>query len=116
MNNWIKVITISIIALAATSCSSSYYGEMHSSTVLSQANFSYVQLGVSGNAEYKSNWGKKKPAAIVAEAKKDLLNKHALQDNQALVNITVSWKKGSYRFFSSTLTKCTVSADIVEFK
>ena len=47
------------------------------------------------------------------EAKKDMLAGYELQPNQALANVTVDWKHSRYILVKTT--KCSVSADIVEF-
>lgn len=55
---------------------------------------------------------------LIADAKKDLLKNlkdGELQDGQALVNITVNWKRTMYTPILVKVT-CTITADIVEFK
>ena len=49
----------------------------------------------------------------VEEAKKEMLADYKLQANQALANVTVDWKHGRYILVKTT--KCSVSADVVEF-
>ena len=55
---------------------------------------------------------------LIADAKKDLLKNlkdGELQDGQALVNITVNWKRTMYTPILVKVT-CITTADIVEFK
>jgi hypothetical protein len=52
--------------------------------------------------------------ALVADAKRNLLENYPLKENQTLANISVDFKN-SY-FLIVYLTKVTVTADIVEFK
>lgn len=54
--------------------------------------------------------------ALVEEAKSELKKVLPLSDNQAYVNITVNWKTSYIIFGVIMKVKCTVTADIVEFK
>ena len=49
-------------------------------------------------------------------AKERMLEKNPLKDNQTLANVTVNFKKSHYFFVGFGSVKCTVTADIVEFK
>ena len=113
-----KVLRLLIIVIGVLSFSSCaiHNGYMNNSVSLSQANFSYTQTSISGTASTLKVFGigGLKRSAIVEEAKKDMLTIHPLQPNQALANITVNWKTGFY--FIVITNKCTVTADVVEFK
>ena len=90
---------------------------MVNSASLSSNNFTYVKKDVNGTAmaTYVFGLGGLSIMAIVDDAKKDLLSANPLKDNQALVNLTISWKKTFVLPFAIT-NRCTVTADIVEFK
>lgn len=51
--------------------------------------------------------------ALVAEAKKDLVQKAGVTDRQALANVAVDFKT-SLVFFV-IVQRCTVTADVIEF-
>ena len=104
-----------VIALGFSSCAV-HNGYMNNSASLSQANFDYTQTSISGTAKTLKVFGigGLGKSAIVEEAKKDMLKNHPLKSNQALANITVNWKTGFYLLVISN--KCTVTADVVEFK
>jgi len=123
MQNYIKmknrifksVITLFVISLLS-SCAM-HQGYMVNSASLGSNNFTYVKKDVTGTAmaTYVFGLGGLSKKAIVDDAKKDLLSANPLKDNQALVNLTVSWKNTFVLPFAIT-NRCTVTADIVEFK
>ncbi len=115
MKRVFRLLIIVIGVLSFSSCAV-HNGYMNNSASLSQANFSYAQTSISGTASTLKflGIGGLGKSAIVEEAKKDMLKKHPLQSNQALANITVNWKNGFY--FIVLTNKCTVTADVVEFK
>jgi len=115
MKRVFRLLIIVIGVLSFSSCAV-HNGYMNNSASLSQANFSYTQTSISGTASTLKvlGIGGLGKSAIVEEAKKDMLKKHPLQSNQALANITVNWKNGFY--FIVQTNKCTVTADVVEFK
>lgn len=91
-------------------------GYVSNSAALGTNNFAYVKRSVQGVAQatYIIGIGGLKREALVEEARKDLMESFQLQDNQALVNITVSYKTTFVLpFFWSN--KCTVSASVVQF-
>jgi hypothetical protein len=104
-----------IVVFTLSSCAI-HNGYMNNSASLSQANFSYVGNEISGTASTMRVFGigGLNKQAIVAEAKRNMLKNHPLKENQALANITVNWKLGFYLIVVND--KCTVTADIVEFK
>ena len=115
MKNMYRSIVFVIGVFAFSSCAT-HNGYMNGSASLSEANFSYAQTSISGEATSLKIFGigGLGKNAIVEEAKKDMLKKNPLKANQALANVTVNWKNGFY-FMVQTNT-CTVTADIVEFK
>lgn len=114
-------VTISLLLIAvfmlSQGCIALHYGTMQNSAALSSNNFSYVKKDLYGTAraQYILFIGGYKREALVNEAKQNMLAINPLEDNQALANITVNFKSSSILFFYGEL-KCTVTADIVEFK
>lgn len=97
-----------------------HQGYLMNSAALSSNNFSYVKKGLSGSASatYVFGLGGNTPIALVDEAKNNMLSGYAeslLKDNRALVNLTVNWKNTLVLPFV-VVNKCTVTADLVEFK
>ena len=91
-------------------------GYTTNSAALSTYNFSYARTSVEGTAKafYVLGIGGLSRQALVEEARKNLMENHALQDNQAFVNITVSYKVTFVLpFFIQN--KCTMSASVVQF-
>ncbi len=115
MKKTFRLFIVLIGILTFSSCAI-HTGYMNNSTSLSQPNFRYVHNNITGKATTVKvlGIGGLAQKAIVEEAKEDMLRNHPLQPNQALANINVSWKTGFYFIFTSK--RCTVSADIVEFK
>ena len=114
MKNLIRLSVYAILIAMFSSCAS-HYGFMNNSASLNKANFSYLQRNVSGTAQTVKifGFGGLGDDGLVEKAKLDMLVKSELQSNQALVNVTVDWRN-SWMCFVRT-TKCTVTADIVEF-
>jgi hypothetical protein len=112
--NLLKTIAGFLIISALTSCAF-HTGVMNNSVQLNQNNFKYVRnaTGVAKTTKIIGIGGNEKQA-LVAEAKKDLLDNYPLKDGQALANIVVDFKTSIFLFL--TETKVTVTADIVEFK
>ena len=110
-----SVITLFIISLLS-SCAI-HQGYMVNSASLGSNNFTYVKKDVTGTAmaTYVFGLGGNEEMAIVDSAKMDLLSLNPLKDNQALVNLTLNWKYTFVLPFVIT-NRCTLSADIVEFK
>ncbi len=114
MKKGINLLVVVIGVLSLSSCAI-HNGYMNNSASLSQANFSYIQTSISGKASTLNvlGIGGLDRSAIVEEAKRDMLNKHPLKKNQALVNTTVNWKSVYYLIVITN--ECTVTADVVEF-
>lgn len=91
-------------------------GYVTNSASLSTNNFAYVSKTVQGvaKATYVLGIGGLSRQALVEEARRDLLENYHLKDNQALVNITVSFK-ATFVIPIFMEHKCTVSASIVQF-
>ena len=112
-----QIFKIALIAVMAifSSCAM-HTGEMLSSASLSTSNFSYIKNDVLGTAKatYIFGIGGLSKRALVNNAKKQLLESNPLKNNQTLANITINWRT---TFFLLGFSKrCTITADIVEFK
>jgi len=114
MKNIIKVSLFTILLIMVSSCAL-HTGVMSNSAQLSHANFSYVKKGLYGTCQTTRilGFGGVFKADLVEEAKKEMLEDYELQANQALANVTVDWKHSRYILVKTT--KCSVSADVVEF-
>lgn len=115
MKNVSRLLTLTVFVAMLSSCAM-HSGYMNNSTSLSNANFSFTQQNISGFSEafYVFGIGGNEKEALVEEAKRDMLKDHPLQPNQTLANVTVNWKNSFYLVVM--MSKCTVTADIVEFK
>lgn len=102
-------------AISLTSCAL-HSGYMNNSAALNQANFDYVERGLTGSASTTKviGIGGLGKSAIVDEAKRDMLKNNSLKANQALANVTVNWKRSFLILVEKN--KCTVTADVIEFK
>lgn len=105
------------ILLSLNSCIALHSGYITNSAALSRGNFKYVTMDAQGTSKALYIWGigGLDRNAMVSEAKEKLLDQYPLEDNQALVNVTVNWKSSFYLLFPLATKKCTVTADIVEF-
>ena len=117
-NSFIQIFVLTIIVIGFTNCASILGGNLQGSAALNQSNFSYVKKDIKGSstATYIFGIGGMNRQAIAAEAKENLLKENPLKDNQALANITVNFKASSILGIIYQTTKCTITADIVEFK
>jgi hypothetical protein len=114
--NYLRHLAVVITTTLLLSSCASYQGTgITGSASLNSNNFRYAAKGVQGSITINRflGLGGISRKAMVAEAKDALLAKVRLQDGQALANVTVDLKI-SYVFVIQT-TRCTVSADIVEF-
>jgi hypothetical protein len=113
-NNLAKIILLAL-TLAFSGCAT-HSGYMNSTTSLSSGNFKYVKREVQGTAKtiYIFGIGGLHKTALVNEAKRNLLHNYQLQDNQALADLTVSWKQLLVLPFYRE-NRCTVTASIVQF-
>jgi hypothetical protein len=99
-----------------------HMGTYNSSAVLNQANFSYVKQDLVGKSKltYILGIGGLAKETLVFHAKKDLIKNHfgndsGLKENQALANVSVNVKTSNYLGLF-VIAKCTLTADLVEFK
>lgn len=108
-------ISIALLTIFSFSGCAVHNGFMSDSVSLSKNNFKMVRYaeGTASTTKFFGLGGLAKNA-LVAEAKKDLMQNYPLKDGQALANVTVDFKN-SFVFFIMK-TKVTVTADIVEFK
>jgi len=107
-----------MLSLSIASCSAVHSGQMENSASLSSANFSYAKQNIAGKsqANYILGIGGLAKETLVNEAKLKMLAENPLKANQTLANITVNFKKSFYLGLIYSTVKCTVTADIVEFK
>ena len=116
-----KIILKSVLAITivifASSCSAYHSGYMANSASLSAANFSYTKQNIKGEATaaYILGIGGLAKETLVDNAKQQMLNANPLKSNQTFANLTVNFKASYYLGVYKTL-KCTVTADVVEFK
>lgn len=110
-----------LIAFASSSLLLTQSCAVHSGLITSGAslqsnNFSIVESNVQGvaKAKYIFGIGGLSKNALVAEAKKDLTQKHPLKAGQAYTNFIVDFKASYLPVVTGS--RCTVTVDIVEFK
>jgi hypothetical protein len=122
MNKMNKLILKSIfaitIAIFITSCAAVHSGYMSNSAALSSANFSYVKQNIKGEATatYVLGIGGLAKETLVDNAKQQMLSSNPLKSNQTFANLTVNFKSSMYFGLLFRTVKCTVTADVVEFK
>ena len=110
----IALFSIAAMAMLFSSCAV-HNGIGMSNASLSENNFTIVKFAKGDVATTKIfGLGGLSKDAMVAEAKQELLANYPLQEGQALANMTVDWKMSFYFFV--VVTKCTVTADIVQFQ
>lgn len=111
-----KLITL-ISFFFLVSCVSLHTGMPSSSASLSSNNFKYVIKDAKGSASVTQFLslipGFK--ATLINDAKMEILKKYPLKDNQVLANITVDFKNNLILGPVIRTTKCTITADIIEF-
>ncbi|GAB3541454.1 hypothetical protein GCM10027443_40750 [Pontibacter brevis] len=90
---------------------------MASSASLNSANFAYAKQNIKGEstATYVFGIGGMAKESLVANAKQQMLASNPLSANQALANLTVSYKSSFYLGLLYRTVTCTVTADVVEF-
>ncbi|WP_291101585.1 MULTISPECIES: DUF6567 family protein [unclassified Flavobacterium] len=116
-----KIILRTAIALIITvfisSCGATHSGYMTNSAALSSANFSYLKQNINGEATatYVLGIGGLAKETLVDNAKQKMLENNPLKSNQTFANLTVNFKSSYYLGLFGKV-KCTVTADIVEFK
>jgi hypothetical protein len=106
---------LSLLFLA--SCVSVHTGMPSSSASLSSNNFKYVIKDAKGSASVTQFLslipGFKE--TLINDAKMEILKKYPLKDNQVMANITVDFKNNLIFGPVVRTTKCTITADIIEF-
>lgn len=100
-----------------TGCIATHLGTMSGSASLNAPNFIYKKQDVYGEAQavYILGIGGMENKSLIIEAKKNMLKTNPLMKNQALANVTVSYKSTGFVGVLIRTITCTVSADIVEF-
>jgi hypothetical protein len=100
-----------------TGCIATHVGNMSGSASLSSPNFLYKKQNIFGEskATYVLGIGGEARQSLILEAKKNMLKENPLLRNQALANVTVSYKNTNFMGFLVVVVRCNVSADIVEF-
>lgn len=120
-----KIIPNFILAIATaiifSGCMALHQGYMANSTALGAANFSYVTQNAQGTSTATYivfGLGGVRAETLVSGAKQKLLETYPLKSNQALANVTVDFQTTLWFPFGLFVSKikCTVTADIVEFK
>lgn len=110
-------LAFAIFLIGFTGCIATHVGTMSDSASLGSANFSYKKQNLTGESKavYILGIGGEARKSLVWEAKQKLMAKNQLQSNQALANLSVSYKTGYYLGPLIMAVRCVVSADIVEF-
>jgi hypothetical protein len=110
----VTFVAIGLLGLMIAGCAY-HNGIMTNSASLSQNNFKIVKFAKGeSNTMYILGIGGLGKDAMVAEAKKNLLENFPLKEGQALANTTVDFKTSYFLIvFKNTVT---MTADIVEFK
>ena len=114
----LKSIFAITIAIFISSCAAFHSGYMSNSAALSSANFSYVKQNIKGKATatYVLGIGGLAKETLVDNAKQQMLASNPLKSNQTFANLTVNFKSSFYLGVLIRTVKCTVTADVVEFK
>ncbi len=110
-------VTSLLLFTFLSGCIATHNGYLTDSASLNSPNFVYKKVNAVGEAKatYVLGIGGVARKSLVLEAKKQMLALNPLQKNQALANVTASFKTTYFFAFIVVTTKCTVSADIVEF-
>lgn len=105
------------LCLLLTGCLATHTGFISDSASLSSPNFMYKKQNIFGEstATYILGIGGDGRQSLIVEAKKNMLKDNPLLANQALANVSVSYKTTHFLGFLATDVKCIVSADLVEF-
>lgn len=113
----LKFSLIFLIFSILTGCIASHVGIMSGSASLDAPNFTYKKQNVFGEAQatYVLGIGGVARQSLIIEAKKNMLKANPLLSNQALANVSVSYKSTGFLGFIVRTVKCDVSADIVDF-
>jgi hypothetical protein len=106
-----------VVLIVLFSSCATQKGYTLSSTHPGKNSYIVVRSNVQGiaKANYLFGFGSFAKGALVNEAKTQLIESNHLDLNQELVNLKVNWKVVHARPFYIT-NRCTVTADIVEFK
>lgn len=113
----VYLVTALAFCSILTGCIATHVGNMTGSASLNAPNFSYKKQNILGvaTATYILGIGGESRQSLIMEAKKNMLKGNSLQKNQALANVSVSYKTTHFIGFLITTVNCMVSADVVEF-
>lgn len=116
MNNITLKLGLSSLIFLLSSCLATHTGSITNSVSITNGNVTYVKEDVEGIAivNYVLFVGGHKKHTLVTDAKKDLKAKFPLSKNQGYANMVVNFKT-TFILGIIGVTRCTVSADIVEF-
>ena len=116
-NKVILLIPALSIFIIFSGCIATHTGNMSNSASLDSPNFVYKKQNISGEtkATYILGIGGAARQSLIFEAKKNMIATNPLLKNQALANVTASYKTTYFIAFIVITVRCTVSADIVEF-
>jgi hypothetical protein len=111
------VKTGGVVLIVLFSSCATQKGYVVSSTHPYKNSYILVKSNVQGiaKASHLLGFGGFAKGALINEAKTQLIESNHLDVNQSLVNLKVNWKMVHARPFYIT-NRCTVTADIVEFK
>lgn len=111
------LVGVASLCFLLTGCLTTQLGFMSDSASLNAPNFKYKKQNIFGEstATYVLGLGGAGRQSLILEAKRNMLKGNPLDANQALANISVSYKTSHFLGFLATDVKCMVSADVVEF-
>lgn len=113
----VYLVTVLSFFSILTGCITTQIGNITGSASLNAPNFTYNKQNIFGEATttYVLSIGSESRQSLIMEAKKNMLKRNPLQKNQALANVSVSYRTTHFIGFLMTTVNCTVSADVVEF-
>lgn len=117
MKKTLRISAAFLVMILLNSCLATHTGYMNSSASLSSPNFTYVSRDIRGSASatYILGIGGLAKSDLIDDAKENMLYRNPLKPNQAIANVTVSFKNSTIFYIYGSRT-CTITADIVEFK
>jgi hypothetical protein len=109
-----KNLLYSLLLIISLSSCAFHQGVISGSASINSKNFKTIKMATGvATATRILGFGGLSKDALVAQAKKNLLEKYPIKDGQVLANITVDFKYTFILLYNQT--KVTMTADIIEF-